>query len=255
MSVRLLSEESPSVLIAFGSPVKPQLETLAYSTMEEHTCLLRENPSNLLLSNGVREKLQQGQSSLKEVTTLGPGNMVLATPALAKDQDLGKTRRKRTSEEMETQEEQSIEDRLKAIYTASSETQQRRKENVPPTADSLVQMLIQALHSQDDNLMEVVLQSDDKDFVIQNTIKRLPVNLAIPFLTELVHKIQAMPSRGEKLVQWVKHILSAHMAYLMTVPNLVDSLSGLYGILESRVNVFSKLCKLQGRLDLLLSQV
>jgi len=41
----------------------------------------------------------------------------------------------------------------------------------------------------------------------------------------------------------------------MTVPNLVDSLSGLYGILESRVNVFSKLCKLQGRLDLLLSQV
>lgn len=255
LSVRLLSEESPSVLIAFGSPVKPQLETLAYSTMEEHTCLLRENPSNLLLSNGVREKLQQGQSSLKEVTTLGPGNMVLATPALAKDQDLGKTRRKRTSEEMETQEEQSIEDRLKAIYTTSSETQQRRKENVPPTADSLVQMLIQALHSQDDNLMEVVLQSDDKDFVIQNTIKRLPVNLAIPFLTELVHKIQAMPSRGEKLVQWVKHILSAHMAYLMTVPNLVDSLSGLYGILESRVNVFSKLCKLQGRLDLLLSQV
>ena len=74
--------------------------------MEEHTCLLRENPSNFLLSNGVWEKLQQGQSSLKEVTTLGPGNMVLATPALAKDQDLGKTRRKRTSEEMETQEEQ-----------------------------------------------------------------------------------------------------------------------------------------------------
>ena len=74
--------------------------------MEEHTCLLRENPSNLLLSNGVREKLQQGQSSLKEVTTLGPGNMVLANPALAKDLDLSKTRRKRTSEEMETQEEQ-----------------------------------------------------------------------------------------------------------------------------------------------------
>ena len=32
---------------------------------------------------------------------------------------------------------------------------------------------------------QVVLQSDDKDFVIQNTIKRLPVNLAIPFLTEV----------------------------------------------------------------------
>lgn len=34
-------------------------------------------------------------------------------------------------------------------------------------------------------MFQVVLQSDDKDFVIQNTIKRLPVNLAIPFLTEV----------------------------------------------------------------------
>lgn len=39
------------------------------------------------------------------------------------------------------------------------------------------------------------------------------------------------------------------------VPDLVDSLSGLYTMLESRVGVFSKLCKLQGRLDLMLSQV
>lgn len=39
------------------------------------------------------------------------------------------------------------------------------------------------------------------------------------------------------------------------VPDLVDSLSGLYAMLESRVSVFSKLCKLQGRLDLMLSQV
>ena len=31
----------------------------------------------------------------------------------------------------------------------------RRKASGPPTADSLVQMLIQALHSQDNNLLEV----------------------------------------------------------------------------------------------------
>ena len=39
------------------------------------------------------------------------------------------------------------------------------------------------------------------------------------------------------------------------VPDLVDSLSGLYAMMESRVSIFSKLCKLQGRLDLMLSQV
>ena len=39
------------------------------------------------------------------------------------------------------------------------------------------------------------------------------------------------------------------------VPDILVSLSGLYAMLESRVSVFSKLCKLQGRLDLMLSQV
>ena len=76
--------------------------------MEEHTCLIRENSSNLLLANGVREKSHQGQSSGKDVTTLGPGNMALATPAQANDQEKSRTRRKRSSEEMERPEEQVI---------------------------------------------------------------------------------------------------------------------------------------------------
>ncbi|XP_068752462.1 WD repeat-containing protein 43-like isoform X2 [Montipora capricornis] len=255
LSVRLLTEEEPSVLLAFGSAVKPQLETLAYSTMEEHTCLIRENSSNLLLANGVREKSHQRQSSGKDVTTLGPGNMALATPAQANDQEKSRTRRKRSSEEMERPEEQSIEERLKAINTASSETQHKRKRKAPPTADSMAQMLIQALHSQDRNLMEDVLRYGEKDSFIKNTVKRLPVTLTIPFLKELFYRIQAVPNRGDKLVPWIKHILSAHMAYLVTVPDLVTSLSGLYAMVESRVSISSKLCKLQGRLDLMLSQV
>lgn len=257
MCIHLLAEAEPSALIAYGSTVKPQFETLAYSTMEEHTCLIRENTSNLLLSNGSRETFQvdKGQSSFKGVTTLGPGNMTLATPTMADEEEQIKTKGKRSSEGTERPEEQSIEDRLKAINTASSETQ-RRKRGGPPTADSLVQMLIQALHSQDNNLLEDVLwQGGKKESVMKNTIKKLPVNLSIPFLTELVHKIQAMPWRGVHLTLWIKHVLSVHMAYLMTVPDLVDSLSGLYAMMESRVSIFSKLCKLQGRLDLMLSQV
>ena len=35
----------------------------------------------------------------------------------------------------------------------------------------------------------------------------------------------------------------------------MDSLSGLYQLLDARVSTFPKLCRLQGRLDLLLSQV
>ena len=34
----------------------------------------------------------------------------------------------------------------------------------------------------------------------------------------------------------------------------MDSLSGLYQLLDSRVGTFNKLCRLQGKLDLLLAQ-
>ncbi|PFX20707.1 WD repeat-containing protein 43 [Stylophora pistillata] len=226
LCVHLLSEGEPEALIAYGSRLKPQFETLAYSTMEEHTCLVRESSSNLLLNDSAHEPYQidKGKASSSQITTLGPGNMTRATPAMVLDDGRTKLKRKAEHEKKESLEEQSIEDRLKAINAEAAETS-RRRGNDRPTADSLAQMLIQALHSQDNSLME------------------------------LVHKIQAAPGRGEGLVLWIKHILSTHMAYLMTVPDLVDSLSGLYAMLESRVSVFSKLCKLQGRLDLMLSQV
>lgn len=257
LCVRLLSGKEPEVLIAYGSTVKPQFETLAYSTMEEHTCLIREHTSNLLLNNSSPEPFQvdEGQASFSKMTTLGAGSMALATPATVSEEDRTMTRRKTRDLRTETPEEQSIEDRLKAINSASSETQ-RRKRSGPPAADSLAQMLIQALHSQDDTLLEDVLRHGrKKESVMKNTVKRLPVTLAIPFLKELVHKMEATPWRGEHLVLWIKHILSAHMAYLMTVPDLVHSLSGLYAMMESRVGAFTKLCRLQGRLDLMLSQV
>ena len=76
--------------------------------MEEHTCLIRENTSNLLLSNGSRETFQvdKGQSSFKGVTTLGPGNMTLATPTMADEEEQIKTKGKRSSEGTERPEEQ-----------------------------------------------------------------------------------------------------------------------------------------------------
>ena len=50
-------------------------------------------------------------------------------------------------------------------------------------------------------------------------------------------------------------MLNISQCLFVQVPDLVGSLSGLYAMVESRVGVFTKLCKLQGRLDLMLSQV
>jgi len=57
------------------------------------------------------------------------------------------------------------------------------------------------------------------------------------------------------MVIWIRTILIEHTSYLMTLPDLVKSLSGLYLIVDSRLTVFKKLLKLSGRMDLLLSQI
>ena len=80
----------------------------AYSTMEEHTCLTRENTSNLLLNSISPEPFQvdKGQASFSKMTTLGAGNMALATPATASEEDHTTTKRKTRDIRTETPEEQ-----------------------------------------------------------------------------------------------------------------------------------------------------
>ncbi|KAG0044400.1 Small subunit (SSU) processome component [Linnemannia elongata] len=115
-------------------------------------------------------------------------------------------------------------------------------------------MLIQALHSNDLQLLEACLTYNNVD-VIRNTVRRLPTAYVIPFLTQVIHKFQQKPSRGEALLEWIKAVLLIHTAYLMTVPDLVKKLSNFYQTLDSRVSVYSKLINLHGRLDLVMSQV
>ena len=80
----------------------------AYSTMEEHTCLIRENSSNLLLSDSSHEPFQidKGKELSAEVTTLGPGNMARATPAMVSDKGQATAKRKAEDEKTESLEEQ-----------------------------------------------------------------------------------------------------------------------------------------------------
>ena len=51
----------------------------------------------------------------------------------------------------------------------------------PPSTDSLSRMLAQAVHSEDQKLMEEVLRVS-KEKVVMATVRRLPVTCVIPFL-------------------------------------------------------------------------
>jgi hypothetical protein len=81
-----------------------------------------------------------------------------------------------------------------------------------------------------------------------------------------------MGFRGADLLKWVKAVLTTHAAYLMAVsallklgqlleglcsqnPKLVTALGTLYQLIESRISTYGRLSKLQGKLNLLMTQV
>ncbi|KAG2348736.1 NUC189-domain-containing protein [Suillus weaverae] len=146
----------------------------------------------------------------------------------------------------------------------------KQKQDVPNVvpAHSLTRTLIQALHSSDSKLLETCLAHSDPAMV-RNTVRRLPPQLAVPLLTACVERLGRGPraasmkgggggassQRGTGLVIWVKTVLAVHSGHLMTMPDLVSRLSGLHATLTSRLALQDSLLSLNGRLDMVLSQI
>lgn len=97
-------------------------------------------------------------------------------------------------------------------------------------ANSLTRTLIQALHSSDSRLLETCLAHSDP-VLIQNTIRRLPPQLAVPLITACTERLGrgaraanmkgggggASAQRGTSLLVWIKTVLAVHAGHLMTV--------------------------------------
>ena len=111
-----------------------------------------------------------------------------------------------------------------------SRKRKAQTDQLPVTANSLTLTLIQALHSADSRLLETCLAHSDVT-LIQNTVRRLPPQFAVPLLNACVERLGrghragtgkgggggASAQRGMTLVGWVKAVLIMHSGHLMTV--------------------------------------
>lgn len=123
-----------------------------------------------------------------------------------------------------------------------------------PTTESMVTLLDQALQSGDEELLEQCLQCSNVD-IISATTRQLSTHRVLVLLKKLVAKFERRPSRGLLITQWLAYILKHHLAYLITVPDLAKQLAGLSQMLEQRMQSYTRLSSLAGRLDLLMAQV
>ncbi|KAG0346444.1 WD repeat-containing protein 43 [Podila humilis] len=254
-----------SMILARGSTIKPIFEKIEYqnedgSLKEKEMILARAPVTGFLMDESAQtaSNVKATKKSYDEsaVTVVGTSDLAIAAPGMEVE-----NHNNNENDEGEKMEGRTMEEKLQDLAVEDSVTNSRSKKSKQPTnkyptpkANSLQQMLIQALHSNDTQLLEACLTFNNVE-VIRNTVRRLPTVYVIPFLTQVIHKFQQKPNRGEALLEWIKAVLLIHTAYLMTVPDLIAKLSNFYQTLDSRVSVFQKLLNLHGRLDLVMSQI
>uniref|UniRef100_A0A4W3GJJ7 WD repeat domain 43 n=1 Tax=Callorhinchus milii TaxID=7868 RepID=A0A4W3GJJ7_CALMI len=212
-----------SLLIAYNTVLHPILEKVTLNTTEPHICLVRDVQTLVVLrteSAVTKVKTPIVKSGVKVLVPGTPGHnaAIKSVPMESKKIEL------------------SIEERL---CTMDIETMKVKNKPGVPQADSFAVLLVQGLESNDANILNKVLQTK-KDFVIKNTIARLPISSVIPLAIALTLAIEN------------HHVHCLHPSQL---PDLVPQLGVLYQLVESRVKTLQKLSRLHGKLYLLVTQV
>lgn len=130
----------------------------------------------------------------------------------------------------------------------------KKKANSATTAGTVTIILSQALQSNDHSLLETVLNNRDEK-VIRDTIFRLKPALAVILLERLAERIARQTHRQGPLNVWVKWCLIIHGGYLVTIPNLMSSLSSLHSTLKGRSALLPRLLTLETRLESVLNRL
>ena len=111
------------------------------------------------------------------------------------------------------------------------------------TTESLKEFLTQALQSGDDSLLELALGVRDVK-IVSTTLKEIDPSLIVVLLGKLTARLASSPMRADQLAMWLSHCLkigrfqSHHMAPLRN-------------LLYERIEIFSDLLKLEGRLSMM----
>ncbi|CAL1265776.1 unnamed protein product [Larinioides sclopetarius] len=239
-----ISEGLDSCLITYGTFIKPIFERINISDISKDIILIRDLSfsSTISIEDSVsRIKHAEKPNSVK---MLAPGHMIDVT--LTEN-----TSRKRKQKNVDIRE-LPMEERLKALDLST--TPKNLTEEPAIKSDSMVHLLLQGLQSKDNSMLSTVLQCGDK-IIIQNTLKRLPLQSILLVLKELYERLNKQEPRNHPCLRWLIGLLTVHLPYLMSCKDIDEYLGPISQLIEARIENFSKMRQLQGGLKVLLSQI
>ncbi|CAB4056584.1 UTP5 [Lepeophtheirus salmonis] len=228
------------IRIVYGNGTTPQFEVLKIEELEKETCLTRSVHSE----EGLKATMENasGYTSNLQVPSVKSGVVVPSS---------GATKRKaQESSHVSTANNDSLTmmDRLKLL------SKDFDPKTSPPRSDSLLQLLLQGLHNKDEKILSSVLDRTEIN-IIDNTVKKLPVEAIIPLIEELHKYLRGRGIVSQSHSNWLKSILLHHSSFLMSIPNCDQVLSSLITMLEERTRNYTSLIQLQGKLNLITKQM
>ncbi|XP_006799443.2 WD repeat-containing protein 43 [Neolamprologus brichardi] len=244
----VLGADTRTVMLAYGSRLQPVMEKVEINTAERHVCLARDVQTTLSLSmettvSKVKTPIVNAKSKV-----LVPGLPGHKAPLKGTSQGSEKRKKDTDTKEM------SIAERLGEIDLSTVSEKGASKGTASLQTDNFAVLLVQGLESNDASILNKVFLTR-KEMVIKKTVARLPLSAVLPLVEELTKRLQGHPFTAVLMVRWLKAVLMHHTSYLASLPDLVTQLGALYHMIESRVKMFHKLTKLQGKLYLLMTQM
>ncbi|KAG1687529.1 hypothetical protein DVH05_005143 [Phytophthora capsici] len=274
-------EQTTELLVARGSLVKPVFEKV--SVVEENAPsqwkkeLEFAEISDALLLSAERDDAASKNGSKRQKVEATPTDEKTHVPTLSERRALTNSMavvdettsfEELNGEDEEEEDELTLAERVEALRervendVTSAISRAERAAEAPedktrggkPDASSLASVLEQALQARDNALLEYCLSARDAKVVVR-TVSRVSPSRVLTLLDVIVKKLERSPNRFARLCPWLRAVLLHHTAYLVAQPDLVASLSALYQLLESRLQVHSQMQKLAGRLALVLGQI
>ncbi len=161
-------------------------------------------------------------------------------------------------EEGDDGEEPTLHERLGAIGVSSGKSDEVLvpvgKSEVKKTLDSRAEVILQAVSSKDEKLLNSVLYQKHPPLVVRATVRQLPSKVASESLLEiLVAKLRREPRHVIDIIPWIQTILSEHASALIN-RRKSSALCDLMDTVTKRNQTLDALNRLEGRLELVVAQ-
>ncbi|CAF0715067.1 unnamed protein product [Brachionus calyciflorus] len=232
--------------IVYGSHVNPRIEKIEFSELNETKKVLkRDDPFKTSVTLQTQATKIESPIISKDVKVLVPGQSGPQTSI-----GLGNQQKRKSTEPSQM----TLEERLNVMGLDETNGEAYYKNGQVPKTDNLLVLLVQGLQSNDSKMLNHILQHKN-DKVIAKTVRMLPTNYVVQLIKELNKRLQGHAQSGLGLIKWLKSVLMIHTSYLMSYPDLIESLGSVYEMMNARTKLFPQLSKLQGKLQLVMSQV